>query len=106
MDDRGVTINRDITTSPRKGTETCLCVAFQSQQKITTYPRKGTETIIMKIIIIKPIKLQLIPVRGRKLQFTLTHACEPYYNLSPQGDGNLLRVSSADTLYSNYNLSP
>ena len=51
------------------------------------------------------LRLQLIPVRGRK-QFALTHACEPFdYNLSPQGDGNS-KLLGWKYVISDYNLSP
>ena len=56
-----------ITTYPRKGTETESIRTPSQDKPITTYPRKGTETIL-------------------KHNFSLFLI---YYNLSPQGDGNL-----------------
>ena len=54
-----------ITTYPRKGTETLLLQPRLPKDTITTYPRKGTETSASGIRKNRAATLQLIPVRGR-----------------------------------------
>ena len=53
-----------------------------------------------------PVALQLIPARGRKPTVDIAVGIDTiYYNLSPQGDGNLPNVTYASGLHY-YNLSP
>ena len=82
-------LHNNITTYPRKGTETCGHFAHQHKVRITTYPRKGTETSGLQCHGRRSLSLQLIPARGRKPQdFSATDEGLCHYNLSPQGDGN------------------
>ena len=57
---------------------------------ISTYPRKGTETPSSEAWMHNFCKFQLIPARGRKRGVADAAPAPCHFNLSPQGDGNLL----------------
>ncbi len=62
---------------------------------ITIYPRKGTETHRFGKHDSSSGKLQFIPARGRKQTITVCICqMDNNYNLSPQGDGNILGSAS------------
>ena len=81
--------NINISTYPRKGTETRNESKPNTVQPISTYPRKGTETSMGFAAFASKLIFQLIPARGRKRHRQSYHSSESYnFNLSPQGDGN------------------
>ena len=57
----------EISTYPRKGTETWCGGSSSSLHPISTYPRKGTETFVQSFSMKAHQTFQLIPARGRKL---------------------------------------
>mgnify|MGYP000787775110 CR=1 FL=1 len=75
-----IRILNQISTYPRKGTETTFFDNVVNDKHISTYPRKGTKTALV-------------------LSFSLK---ADYFNLSPQGDENFFGASSKSGQISTY----
>ena len=96
-----------ISTYPRKGTETLQQVQeFRIGPYISTYPRKGTETGSLPVGLHISLDFNLSPQgdgNSLRLIFTLSRA---NFNLSPQGDGNIKKMIPDFTSLNYFNLSP
>ena len=104
----------NITTYPRKGTETgtrmppCTLLlnynlspqgdgndmfsnAANIEKILQLIPARGRKPYCLSLLE-NPLKLQLIPARGRKRSLICLAPRRWNYNLSPQGDGNVTVV--------------
>ena len=77
-----------ISTYPRKGTETDRHRLGRWRSSISTYPRKGTETFTSRCVPVCFYYFNLSPQGDGNVDGSVTAGKRLYFNLSPQGDGN------------------
>ena len=78
-----------ITTYPRKGTETTAELINRLPNAHYNLSPQGDGNFHAATSRLRASILQLIPARGRKQKFIVSHGIFLHYNLSPQGDGHL-----------------
>ena len=91
---------------PARGQKLAIDCLIINTDDISTYPRKGTETGSLPVGLHISLDFNLSPQgdgNSLRLIFTLSRA---NFNLSPQGDGNIKKMIPDFTSLNYFNLSP